>query len=148
MGNRQEGLRVVFLDIDGVLNDHSRVIESYCGIQPELVRRLNRITDATEAVLVISSAWRYMIYGHAMSLLGFQYMLMTHGVKANIVGITARDEEVHEREEQIADYITKNKITKYVVLDNLPLQIPNLVKTDGNVGLTDEHVQKAIEILT
>jgi hypothetical protein len=140
--------KVVFLYIDGVLNNHSRVINFYCGIHPELVQRLNQITDATDASIVISSAWRYMVYGGAMTLRGLCYLFATHGIKAPIIDITQRDEEVPQREEQIAEYIIKHGIQQYVVLDDLPLQIPNFVKTEGNVGLTDTHVKQAIEILT
>lgn len=51
---------VVFLDIDGVLSREDG------PKTPDLVGRLNRITDMTGAVLVIHSTWRWL---HSLSAL-------------------------------------------------------------------------------
>jgi len=62
-------LRIIFLDIDGVLNNPGtyaptapwrgeldRIIR--VPIAPECMQRLNTLTDATGAKVVISSSWR------------------------------------------------------------------------------------------
>ena len=53
-------LRVIFLDIDGVLNNSAS--KSHCGvyvgIDNDKVKRLKRIVDATDAKIVLSSTWR------------------------------------------------------------------------------------------
>lgn len=89
-------MRLIFLDIDGVLNGHhyKRDAQS-CNILSPCVRQLNRIIRATEAKIVLSSAWRYMIHGKAMTLAGFGYMLRTHGMIGagkTIIDTTIRDE--------------------------------------------------------
>lgn len=46
-------MRIVFLDFDGVLNRGSGPFE------PELVKRLNKITNMASAKIVVHSSWRY-----------------------------------------------------------------------------------------
>jgi hypothetical protein len=86
---------IIFLDIDGVLNGHHFMREAQsCNICRPCVLQLNRIIRTTGAKVVLSSAWRYMIHGGAMTLSGFAYMLRTHGFSGinNIIGLTESDE--------------------------------------------------------
>ena len=91
-------MRVLFLDIDGVLNGHEILLAAgCCGIDPKCVAHLNWVLERTGCKLVLSSAWRYMIYRRAMSIDGFWYMFRTHGLanqgRGNpFVGLTIRDE--------------------------------------------------------
>lgn len=160
-------MKILFLDIDGVLNDHGKMMNLYCGIQPDKVERLNTIIDATDCYIVISSAWRYMILGEEMTAKGFEYMLVTHGIKCNnrIVGYTPSDEDVTTRGRQISAWIDiilpkilqdkRATAYKYVVVDDLDketgIQITQsghtLVQTDGTKGLTDEDAERIISIL-
>lgn len=84
-------MKVIFLDIDGVLNDHTQMENHYCGTKYECVQQFNRILDAVpEAKIVISSAWRYMILRGDVTLKGFEMLLLTHGVKCHerVIGHT------------------------------------------------------------
>jgi hypothetical protein len=59
-------LKVIFLDVDGVLNsrgkwagcDLANLTDSGTRIDPLAVARLKRIVDATDAKIVVSSTWR------------------------------------------------------------------------------------------
>lgn len=55
-------MRVLFLDIDGVLNRHGFHPGESVGlrswIEPELARRLSEVLAATSASIVLSSDWR------------------------------------------------------------------------------------------
>ena len=131
---------VIFLDIDGVLNGHqfSEVAES-CSIDPACVAEFNRLLLDTGAGYVVSSAWRYMIHGDAMTELGFEYMLRTHGVMAGrMLGYTNSDEAVRDgRESQIKRWMRKYGYDHpYVAIDDLPLKGIRAVRTDGKRGLT------------
>lgn len=88
--------KIIFLDVDGVLNSHAALNGGvYCGMDPKCVLALNYLLEKTEAKVVLSSAWRYMILGKAMTLLGFAYLMHTHGVVAasqRLVGTTCSDE--------------------------------------------------------
>ena len=155
-------LKIIFLDIDGVLNDHGRMMNLYCGIQKDKVEHLNKIIDATDCKIVISSAWRYMILGGEMTTKGFEYMLLTHGLKCHnrIIACTLSDEDIPTRGLQISYRIEKLKSYikeefKYVVIDDLNeengIKISEaghpLVQTKGDVGLTEEHVNLVISLL-
>jgi hypothetical protein len=72
-------VKVLFLDIDGVLNDHAKHPNGYCGLQSDKLLWLDVIVRETGCKLVLASAWRYMILGGRMTLTGFEYLLLTHG---------------------------------------------------------------------
>lgn len=142
--------RVLFLDIDGVLNDHN--YDAACQssrILPRCVVELNVILEAVDCHLVISSAWRYMILNGEMTERGFEYMLRTHGVRCvdRVVGTTCKDsqlEDANERSSQILGYVNSHEVRQYVALDDLDLRGINLVRTKGDVGLTPEDANRAI----
>jgi hypothetical protein len=150
---------ILFLDIDGVLNGHEFMVEAKsCKIDPACVRRLNRILKETDARVVLSSAWRYMVHGHAMTLDGFGYMLRTHGFVAAVNGaerviidLTCRDEDIEGRPDQVRAWLRSYGRAEqlYVVLDDIDFGWGdlNVVLTDGAVGLTDADADRAIEVL-
>lgn len=143
--------RVIFLDIDGVLNDHTPVVGNYCGINRRPARNFCRLLNRNTQV-VISSAWRYMVHGGAMTIEGFRYMLATHGIFANILGVTPTDETVLSRADQIMFTIYEHKISRFVVLDDLDLGLSEkfgnrFVKVNGKRGLTMWDVKRAAKVL-
>lgn len=138
-------MKTLFLDIDGVLNNHQAYANGYCGIDQHCMSNLNYVINQTNCVLVISSAWRYMI-PEAMNLLGFEYMLKTHGCLGKVVGATIRDEDTPTRENQILAY-AQHLVDYWAVVDDLPLQIINFVRTDGRLGLQRHEAERLIKIL-
>lgn len=159
--------RLIFLDIDGVLNNHVALKNGINSLDRQNVEQLNILIRATGAHLVISSAWRYMILGGAMTLDGFRYMLMTHGLthEARIVGHTCPDYAMMERGDQIALYLATEVSGKprYVVLDD-GSELPQgenrsmtqslydahgyrWIAVDGSLGLMAHNVESAVAIL-
>jgi hypothetical protein len=146
---------LVFLDLDGVINDHTEHDNGYCGSLPWCVAQLNRILRQTGANIVISSTWRYLI-PEAMTPSGFQCLLLSHGIdcRDRIVGMTCRDEELMPRGRQIRQWLDSNtngSSPPYLVLDDLDLGIREFghpfVQTDWKVGLTSADADAAIELL-
>lgn len=147
---------ILFLDIDGVLNGHDwcEVAKSNL-IRRECVEQLNRIIAACKPLVVLSSAWRYMIHGEAMTLKGFAYMLRTHGVcELEIIGITPTDEDAIGRGSQIAAWLERNPTyqrSDYLVIDDEEYDIRShrhpCVFTDGERGLTVDSADAAIAML-
>ncbi len=160
-------MKLIFLDIDGVLNSHKALAANGINtINRDLMDRFNRIVAETGAHVVISSAWRYMVHRGAMTLDGFRYMLMTHGLSSDAVihGCTCSDEAIHERGQQITFYLNLYARPQYVVLDDggdepqrngartltqslLHDHADAWVKTDGATGLDDACVQYAVALL-
>lgn len=147
--------KIVFLDIDGVLNGHGD-LHAY-SINPRCVEQLNYILMCTEANLVLSSSWRYLVISEAMTVRGFEVLLRSHGVNAcsKLLGITRPDkegDEFDERDRQILDWLKENRgedLVSYVALDDTPLPLLGRrhIQTDPFVGLTREDADKAIEVL-
>ena len=165
-------MRLLFLDIDGVLNAHEPLCpEVMCGrFHQDKVTRLNNILRATDARIVLSSAWRYLVHRGEMNIAGMDWLLRSHGVMSGrLAGITRTDSMRddpnfdgkhwpvhHERGRQIYDWLnTENpwitEMKSYVVIDDLDLGISDFghpfVRTEGTVGLTDFEVERAINIL-
>lgn len=142
----------LFLDIDGVLNDcqYNTTSESFT-IKPECVKQFNRIIEATDPNVVISSAWRSMIAFGALTLTGFSHLLRSHGVSfyTRIVGHTPLEDLVAKREDQIIVWLRKKKLTSviWVAVDDSPLRFPRMdcfVQTRSKEGLTEG---KAAEVV-
>jgi len=151
---------VLFLDIDGVLNGHEyNPLTQSNGITPACVARLNRVLDNTNCGIVLSSAWRYMVSGNAMSLQGFQYLLQTHQVRCvqRVIGVTRTDlqlEDTNERTREIREWLDQHhETTVFAVVDDLPLVFGDtpyavpFVQTDETTGLTDADADVLIALL-
>lgn len=145
-------MKVVFLDIDGVLIHHKSIpIHTAHKADPDCVERLNQITDATGAKIVVSSTWRMFDRIDAI--------LKDWGVKAEVFGKTPNG---YHKEEIIALGVTRGKeinawlretefdIEKFVILDDdndMDPLLGSLVHTSMSTGLTDLHVELAIRKL-
>jgi hypothetical protein len=160
-------LNLIFLDVDGVLNDHTRFPNGYCGIQWDKVQRLDWIlSEVPDAQLVLSSSWRYPVHRGEMNLYGLEGMLLAYGLDCygRIHGITCRDEDVWGeglsfeemaqrgaqcRSEQIRRYVEEHRPDAWVVLDDLylPGLGIHLVRTDEAKGMTHRDAAVAIGLL-
>jgi hypothetical protein len=148
-------MRLIFLDIDGVLNDHRLQDNGYCGLKPSCVANFNLLlAELPDLQIVITSAWRYMVLNKAMTLKGFEYMLLVGGVncEGRIHGHTRSDEEILTRGLQILNYLGRLCWfpKKYIVLDDMLFDFDkqglNYYLTEGNVGLTEANVREIIKI--
>lgn len=165
--------KFLFLDFDGVLNDHSVLNNGYSQLNENCVLELCRILDSCEDVnIILSTAWRYMTMGipHAVNYKGMEYILCLFGanpesIRDRIVDATESDEETcwrlgisHIGEELDYEWLKENGISirkeqilfkaknnHFVVLDDLPIDLPQLIQTDPNVGLTKELADLVIE---
>lgn len=145
-------MKIIFLDIDGVLNNHTTLIP--WGFDNECIKYFNWILQKTDAKIIISSAWRYLIIDGQMTLKGFETMMRTHGINClnRVIGLTTLDDIIFEREDQIKLWISvkKESIEKFIIIDDcweFPTYKNNFVHTDGYYGLTFKDAEKAIQIL-
>ena len=150
---------IIFLDIDGVLNDHTLDAESESStLLPRCVKQFNRILIATDARVVLISAWRYMVLNGAMTLSGMDYLLRTHGViKGRLIGTTRLDwdtEAKTERSRQVTAWRVMhdpNRNHKRLVIDNDDFgylgEGHHFLQTDGKIGLTTNDAEDAIKTL-
>jgi hypothetical protein len=163
-----EKIKVIFLDIDGVLNVIPIGHDEFGGIfHTKFVDNLKRIIDETGAKIVISSTWRFG------GLQRMKDMWKFRELPGEVIDITIDCYELIkegrfeyydevERGHEIQEWIdTHPNIENYVILDDdndfLPNQRGNFVRTSNNInhpdcvdigyGLTKECTNKAIRIL-
>lgn len=153
-------MKILFMDVDGVLNYRSifivgdpkfRGIHTLCD---DAIARIHRVVAETGCFVVLSSTWR------------------CHG--SNVEALKARNgfpnphpdfktKEIHRtyqhskilmpgRGFEIADWLGRNPgVTRYAIVDDdddmLDEQRPFFVKTSFETGLLDHHADKLIEIL-
>ncbi len=147
-------MKVIFLDIDGVMNS-SIGKEPYLADMEVLKLKLLKkiIIDSGSIGIVLTSDRRYSnIY-----MKEFINFLKEFDIK--LVGITRKKKECEEdlydnRGKEIMDYLieSNSKIEKFVILDDMDDGISNLfnekfILVNRFYGLNEEVCSKAIELL-
>ena len=142
--------KILFLDIDGVLNSAHVIDEQRRAdaIDRDMVERVNRIIDATDCKIVISSSWR--LYHTFRNL---KRCLTQHGMRDVAIDITPElDRAENNRGDEICAWLGIHpEVTQFVILDDYNDMgdiKDHLVQTTFKHGLQDEHVAKAISLLT
>lgn len=155
-------MKAIFLDIDGVLNtpsSESRCGE-YIGIDDEKVEILKKIVEKTKAEIVLISTWKkYWRKEEKLKPLqdySANYLdekLAKQGLKAVDKTKDKSDGRYLSRGEGILEYVYRNNIENYIILDDCQYDYDGcgiadkLVKTNQTEGLTEKEVKKTCEIL-
>lgn len=161
-------MKVIFLDIDGVLNVIPSGFDIYGGIfHTHFVNNLKRLIEQTNAKIVITSSWRWS------GLEFMQNMWIARGYPGEVIDITPYDfilvrlglfknENGIKRGHEIKHWLdTHTDVENYVILDDdrdmLKSQLNHFVCThknnshhdciDDGFGLTEICTEKAIKIL-
>ena len=158
-------MRVIFLDIDGVLNcmNSKTTYKGVKGIDDEFTQRLWRIESAfDDCVIVLTSTWRddwfRTQYIEDLNPYGQYLVKSLHKYSLHIFDKTI-DDCWKDRGQGIKNWIRDHSdlnIDKYIIIDDEMFDYveqdlcEHLIKTsfygdDG--GLQDLHVEKAIELL-
>jgi hypothetical protein len=128
-------MKVIFLDIDGVLATHKQYMMNRKKFQdknpiakelnilypfdPKCVKVFNEILDATDADIVLSSDWKLHF-----SLEDIDKIFKFNGVNKSPIDTTVNEDasmsnQTMNRAFQIGEYVTRKNITNYVVIDDL-----------------------------
>jgi len=163
-------MKVIFLDIDGVLNtkywytqmDRNTPKDKYgYAFDPVAVANLAHIIDETGADIVISSSWK------SFGLSELEAMWQNRGLPGKLIGITPNtvsDELLLNadldhmelfpiRGMEVKEWLDKHgkNVSHYVIIDDmdnfLPDQQPYFVRTDPEAGITEEDADKVIRFL-
>lgn len=156
-------MRVLFLDIDGVLNSMAyfqRIAGTRDGLSlpaftrsqfdPEAVEHLNRIVAKTECCVVISSSWRLAYRRTQM-----YDLLREVGFKGRVLDMTPNlmtDVRAREIQAWLTEHREERFVERFAIVDdNHDAGIgyaPYFVQTEFATGLTEVHADKLIDILT
>ena len=130
-------MKVIFLDIDGVLNtvkDFQR--HNFIGMSPVLVRRFNKLVKDTGAKVILSSTWRHDK--------NWREVMVRNGLDMKFLGRT-KDLRDKIRGMEIDEWLGRHNVDRYVILDDDTDRLPDQIhfKTDFRVGgLTKEICDK------
>ncbi len=149
-------MKVVFLDIDGVLNSRVYDLERNEGetaIDHSRLPLLKRIVDATGAIIVLSSSWRLHWEPNGESWHAGGHYMDDEFASAELK-LTDKTPVLGDRADEISAWLRAHPETEsFVIVDDLfggwgKLE-SNLVQTNYRIGrgLEEEHVDKAIKIL-
>ena len=165
--------KIIFLDFDGVLNtEHYQGLLRFQGkpwqdeygafFDPNAVKQLKRIIDATGADIVIDSSWKYL------GLDAMKELWEVRNLPGKIVDITpssVSDEYLlkadfndldtsmlHCKGLEIASWLSEQEEEiRYVIIDDeyviLDSQVSHFILTNPYEGITEEQTNRAISIL-
>jgi hypothetical protein len=156
-------MKIIFLDVDGVLNDEDYYVAGKTDLpyplsefNPKSVELLNYIVDKTNAKIVLSASMR------ADGIDVCRNLFVAVGIKAEIISITPHiNNDYSVRGNEILKWIQDNKLYKpfsyintdhdYVILDDdgdmLLQQKNNFFQISPKTGLTKLVADKIIKFL-
>lgn len=163
-------MKVIFLDIDGVLNTqdwHSRMTkdtprdEFGWVFDPVAVENLGHVVKETGASIIISSSWKFLGLAKLREMwkirnLPGTILDITPNTVSDEVLLNANLDEMELgvcRGNEIKEWLSRHKgeVSNYVIIDDfddlLPEQEDHVVLTDTLIGITKFDAEKAIAIL-
>ena len=153
---KEIGFKVIFLDIDGVLNSYDYMDTLYLegkrttikeksvpAIDPEAVENLRLIVEKTGAKIVIISNWR------SKGLQWIREFWKQNQLPGDIIDITS---ELDNRLAEMREWLKNKHVRSYIVLDDdlsdiESQEIGNVIKVHPKYGLRDSDVQKAVQMM-
>ena len=155
-------MKIIFLDIDGVLVTRNSIKYQYLNFPDEdeirfskkAVKNLNKLIRLTKARIVISSTWRLF---HSFEKL--QNIFEEQEIKGKIISTTSVEkatiEEDIPRGQKITDWLEQNsKVEQYVIIDDdvqadcIQFHPYNCVETSYKRGFApEERFNEALAIL-
>lgn len=135
-------MKVIFLDIDGVLNTNSDR-----NISDEKLKLLSELITKTKSEVVLSSSWRNWWNHPKMNTEDSFITQWKLQFQKNNIFINKNLEPEMPKNIAIKKFLDVYKPEKYIVLDDQPVFKTNLIQTDANNGLTKKDCIKAEKYL-
>lgn len=152
-------MKIVFLDIDGVLNcrNSKALCHGIMGIDDEKVKNLKYIIDKTDSKIVLTSSWRTGWKKIHKEQQGYMADYLDKKLEKEKLFITDKTDDFKAmRGEAIMEWLEGKSIENYVILDDEVWDYEKygltarLVKTefyDDNGGLNKDKAIEAVEKL-
>ncbi len=157
-------MKIIFLDIDGVLNSEEWIMENhekilaaqssliYRGeteINPSALDMIKTLVEKTDAKIVISSSWRILYNKDELNKIfresGWNNFELFDVTPHRLPGRTIRGDEVNAW----LNSFGREKIEKFICIDDDSDFYPdqNLVKTSWKKGFQSQHLELALQLL-
>lgn len=153
-------MKVIFLDVDGVLNcaySQSRAPHGCIGVDDDKVKVLRKIIDATDAKIVLVSTWKQSWSKNKECQDDDANYLDRKLAEEGLQILDKTTDQVIDRGAGIRRWLDKygENVDSWIVLDDdifpdyVELDIiPHHVKTNfGGGGLMEKHVPKCVDLL-
>lgn len=152
-------MKIIFLDIDGVLNCSESKSEcfGYTGIDNLRIKRLKRIIEETNAQIILISTWKENWFKESFNKCQQDELAnyLDRKLKRERISILDKTFDIeNSRGKGILHALTKYNTEQFIILDDEIFDyeelnlLPNLVKTEYlNGGLTEEITNKTINLL-
>jgi len=140
-------MKVLFLDIDGVLNHDATqerikgrggLIDGFVGIDQALLKRFQTWLKDKDIKIVLSSTWR--------TDEGTMAELKDNGIEW--IDVTPR---LGLRGEEVEQWLRENKVDRYAIIDDVDQflfdQVQFLILTNPRIGVTDDDLKQVDVIL-
>lgn len=145
--------KILFLDVDGVLNNHgtfeAQIESMLCS---KTIARLDLVLDATGAKVVLSSAWRNVPRLEEFLRAAGVFRCAHPDMRTPHHGRGQSTRSYIGRGAEIADWLSYHPdVERFAIVDDdddmLPWQKPYFVKTSFDTGMTDDHAVRLTELL-
>ncbi len=152
----QKNPTIIFLDIDGVLNSKSHLIEIYNKYKRPFsgydypfdevcINYLKRIIELTDSQIVITSSWRKDVEGRNK----IESILKEYNLDGYLLGYTPVLNQ--KRGIEIETFLNSLDYNpNFIILDDdsdMGNLIEHLIKIDSNVGLNEDDLNKGVKKL-
>ncbi|MGM9702825.1 MAG: HAD domain-containing protein [Prevotella sp.] len=129
-------------ETNGTLRDEHGAL-----FDPECVKCLKEIIDATDADIVVTSTWKM-----DMGLEGILRMWNDRDLPGKIIGVTPDIDPIHRGDEIAAWLDACGEDCRYAIIDDTPFtdffreeQLPHLFKVDERVGIDEETARRVVD---
>lgn len=169
-------MKVIFLDVDGVLIHDNYKNKETCHVDEEKIKIIKKIVEETNSKIVITSTWRHPyidgtdinqpeydllikmlkshnieIYDktpvHKLKLLSnHEYEILKNEINSRFHPLTTRAGEIYT-------WLKDKEIESFLILDDDESEWEyfglekNLIETSKKYGITEKAIEKAINIL-
>ena len=137
---------IVFLDIDGVLNQ----LQGNYHLDRKCIENLGVLCKKSRSMVVLTSSWRlgYSNVGKCSP----QINELKELFRENNIAIIGRTFDLGDRQAEINDYIMRHSIDKYIILDDdisefRDKNLDKLFIVNHKTGLTSEDVSNILKIV-
>eukprot|EP01084_Bolivina_argentea_P270030 459064_1 len=172
--DNEQNIKVLFLDVDGVVNTYSTITVDD-SVDAHLIKRLGKIIETTKCKIVLSSSWRsdkeakQTLFKHMRQMASINIYNDINKQPNVYIGDTKDlDPEFSKngngvRSEEIMDFLSNIKqdynVTHWVVIDDMKLGRNTKAKeiygfkqhfcqTNPDHGISEDNMKTIIDILT
>ena len=138
-------MKLIFLDIDGVLNTYSSLSREKCVIDRDKLELVSKLARKSGAEIVLTSSWRLApseVWKTTFDSVGTE----VQGITPRLVG--------GNRKREILAYMSslEESVEAFVIIDDIRSRCgelrPHLVFINGSKGIGEADISKSERLLT